>query len=176
MFDQDEYLEMLNLEDKYTKSLSVWEVSRAFPDCREIAARHAYCLTIDLTIYDDHIKKEPLLAEFIKIDPRYKRLEALKQYLHNTRRVVGRKELDIDKARRFPIQELYDFGKGIKFGKRMKFSCPLHHGDNTPSFVIYLDQNKYFCFGCNSGGSPIDFVMNLHNVGFKDAVNIINGE
>ena len=33
---------------------------------------------------------------------------------------------------------------------KLIYCCPLHSGDNDPSFVVYLDQQyqNYFCYGC----------------------------
>lgn len=43
--------------------------------------------------------------------------------------------------------------------------CPFHQGDNTPSLKLRTGKNTWKCFGCGKGGSAIDFVMELHDVG-----------
>lgn len=45
--------------------------------------------------------------------------------------------------------------------------CPMH-GEKTPSLRIY--QNTFFCFGCDTGGDVIRFVMHLFNIDFKAAI------
>lgn len=40
--------------------------------------------------------------------------------------------------------------------------CPFHQGDHTASLKIYAGDRGWHCFGCNSGGSVIDFVMRLY--------------
>lgn len=39
-----------------------------------------------------------------------------------------------------------------------KIICPFHE-DRNPSMVIDLKDGKYFCFGCNSSGDALKFVM-----------------
>ena len=39
------------------------------------------------------------------------------------------------------------------------------------SFVII--NNKYSCFSCGKGGNAIDFIMNIRNIGFTDAVEYL---
>lgn len=53
--------------------------------------------------------------------------------------------------------------------------CPIHH-EKTPSCKIYPDGKGWWCYGCNSGGSIIDFVMGVHKCGFTQAIKIINSE
>jgi len=36
--------------------------------------------------------------------------------------------------------------------------CPLH-GENTPSFCVNENKQTFYCFGCNAGGSLINFIM-----------------
>ncbi|MBT5016812.1 hypothetical protein HN748_01235 [Candidatus Peregrinibacteria bacterium] len=51
--------------------------------------------------------------------------------------------------------------------------CPFHK-DDKPSFKIYPKTNRFVCFGCNSRGSPIDFVMKYENCSFGEAVLKLN--
>jgi len=39
-------------------------------------------------------------------------------------------------------------------GSRATGLCPLH-SEKTPSFVVYLDQNRFYCFGCHAHGDQI---------------------
>lgn len=60
---------------------------------------------------------------------------------------------------------------------RLKKSGPTHvaicpfHDEKTPSLRVYVDH--FHCFGCNTSGSPIDWVMKLEDVGFQAATRIL---
>lgn len=47
-----------------------------------------------------------------------------------------------------------------EFSHRLRCPLPAHlsGGERTASFFVSQTQNKFYCFGCNSGGSIIDFV------------------
>lgn len=48
--------------------------------------------------------------------------------------------------------------------------CPFHN-EKTPSFSVSRSKQFYHCFGCGAGGDAIEFVMNMDNLSFIDAVN-----
>ena len=50
--------------------------------------------------------------------------------------------------------------------------CPFH-SEKTPSFHIYVDDQNYFCFGCENGGDVITYIMNTQNLGYIDALNVL---
>ena len=52
-------------------------------------------------------------------------------------------------------------------------SCPFHP-EKTASLKIFPNNRGWHCFGCNAGGSVIDFVEKLFSVGFMDAIRIID--
>jgi DNA primase len=39
---------------------------------------------------------------------------------------------------------------------RNRARCIVHVGDNPQSFAVYLDQQRWYCFGCAHGGDLID--------------------
>jgi DNA primase len=52
-----------------------------------------------------------------------------------------------------------------------KINCPLPgHDDSTPSFSIKEDEQYYNCFGCDRGGNVLNFIMDLDEVNFVEAV------
>ena len=54
--------------------------------------------------------------------------------------------------------------------------CPFHD-EHTPSMKVYEQIGKgWHCFGCNKGGSVIDFVMRLFNLNFNDAVRKMSAD
>lgn len=57
-------------------------------------------------------------------------------------------------------------------GGRYNMCCPFHNETN-PSFYVY-PNNSYHCFGCCRGGDPIEFVRELHDLGFKQALDYLN--
>ncbi|MCI9352340.1 MAG: DNA primase [Lawsonibacter sp.] len=50
--------------------------------------------------------------------------------------------------------------------------CPFH-SEKTPSFHVVPDRQMYKCFGCGKGGGAINYVMELENLPFKDAVALL---
>ena len=47
--------------------------------------------------------------------------------------------------------------------------CPFH-SEKTPSFSVAPDKQIYHCFGCGKGGGVINFIMEIENLTFPDAV------
>ena len=47
--------------------------------------------------------------------------------------------------------------------------CPFH-SEKTPSFAVNPEKQIYHCFGCGKGGSVINFIMEIENLGYRDAV------
>ncbi len=50
--------------------------------------------------------------------------------------------------------------------------CPFH-SEKTPSFHVVPDRQMYKCFGCGKGGGAINYMMELENLPFKDAVAVL---
>lgn len=59
-----------------------------------------------------------------------------------------------------------------KSGDRYLGLCPFHR-ENTPSFNISVEKQLYHCFGCGAGGNVINFIMNIENLSFLDAVKVL---
>ena len=47
--------------------------------------------------------------------------------------------------------------------------CPFH-SEKTPSFSVNRDRQIYHCFGCGKGGGVINFIREVENLDFPDAV------
>lgn len=56
-----------------------------------------------------------------------------------------------------------------KKGRNYWGLCPFH-SEKTPSFSVSADKQIYKCFGCGKGGGPINFVMDVEDLPFPDAV------
>ena len=50
--------------------------------------------------------------------------------------------------------------------------CPFH-SEKTPSFSVSPEKQIYHCFGCGKGGSVINFIMEIENLSFPDAVEFL---
>ena len=53
--------------------------------------------------------------------------------------------------------------------------CPFH-SEKTPSFRVTPGKRMYYCFGCQKGGGPIHFLMQVENLNFVDAVKKLGSE
>ncbi len=47
--------------------------------------------------------------------------------------------------------------------------CPFHN-EKTPSFTVSPAKNIYKCFGCGKGGNAVQFIMELENFTFPEAL------
>jgi DNA primase len=63
--------------------------------------------------------------------------------------------------------------KLISQGKDLVCRCPWHEGDDTPSCIVSPKTNLWHCFGCDAGGSVIDWVMRMHRVSFRHACELL---
>lgn len=62
-----------------------------------------------------------------------------------------------------------------KQGKDYATLCPFHD-EKTPSLIISPNKNLYHCFGCNAGGTVIDWVMHTEGVSFRLAAEMLLNE
>ncbi|KHT14762.1 DNA primase [Pectobacterium brasiliense] len=65
--------------------------------------------------------------------------------------------------------------KVVKRGKDYAVLCPFHQ-EKTPSCVISPEKNLYHCFGCDAGGSVLDWVMKTEGLSLPHAVDKLRGE
>ena len=77
-------------------------------------------------------------------------------------------------ADRNPVEDVV--GDYVKLTKRSGSNlfglCPFH-SEKTPSFSVSPDKQIYHCFGCGKGGSVINFIMEIENLSFPDAVEFL---
>lgn len=79
----------------------------------------------------------------------------------------------IEAARDYPIQDLFD----VNFrhsGYNLVGLCPFHI-EQTPSFYIFVKQNRAHCFGCGKSVDVIDAYRELNDCDFKTAVSALAG-
>jgi len=60
---------------------------------------------------------------------------------------------------------------GIKLNRNKKAICPFH---NEKTASLSIKGKIYNCFGCDTKGDAIDFVMRIENCDFKEALKILN--
>ena len=59
-----------------------------------------------------------------------------------------------------------------KSGSNLFGLCPFH-SEKTPSFSVSADKQIYHCFGCGKGGGVINFIMEIENLSFPEAVEFL---
>jgi DNA primase len=62
----------------------------------------------------------------------------------------------------------------LRKGSRFAGRCPFHD-DDYPSLVVYPLTRSFFCFGCGAHGDVIDFVQRMHGLGFRAALERLDG-
>lgn len=101
---------------------------------------------------------------FEKVDRKEKITEEIKEISpHLTRHYLS--QLDI-------VEVISDYVKLEKSGKNYKGICPFHD-EKTPSFVVSKEKQIYKCFGCGEGGNAINFIANIENISFKQALFLL---
>ena len=65
---------------------------------------------------------------------------------------------------------------GFEVNRSGFIKCPFHANDNAASLKLYDGQGGFYCFGCGAGGTVIDFVMQLFDLNFRQAVLRINAD
>ena len=60
--------------------------------------------------------------------------------------------------------------KLTKQGKSLKGLCPFHD-EKTPSFIVSQEKHLAHCFGCGKGGNPIQFLMDIKQISFAEALD-----
>ncbi|MBP9812598.1 DNA primase, partial [Candidatus Gracilibacteria bacterium] len=62
-----------------------------------------------------------------------------------------------------------------KAGVNYKALCPFHN-EKSPSFIISPAKNIAHCFSCGKGGGPINFLMEIEKIEFREAIQILAKE
>jgi len=87
--------------------------------------------------------------------------------------------IDTDALKRdHPIQEVV--GRyGIELqpsGGALVGRCPFHDDGGRPNLYVYPATQSWYCYRCSIGGDVISFVERMEGVGFREAVDRLNGE
>lgn len=59
-------------------------------------------------------------------------------------------------------------------GRCLFARCPFHE-DRTPSLAVFPLTQTWWCFGCGTGGDVFAFLQRIERVGFKEAIERLNG-
>ena len=54
-------------------------------------------------------------------------------------------------------------------GSRHVGLCPFHI-EKTPSFFVFVEDQKFKCFGCGISGDSIDFIQKMYGLSFQGAL------
>ncbi len=69
-----------------------------------------------------------------------------------------------------PIEDVVGQYVNLKrSGSNLFGLCPFH-GEKTASFSVAPDKGIYYCFGCHKGGGVVNFMMEVENLSYPDAV------
>jgi DNA primase catalytic core len=86
-------------------------------------------------------------------------------------------EAEIERLKREIALERLVEARGVvlkRKGADLVGRCPFGtHADAEPSFVVTPAKNLWHCFGCQQGGSVIDWVMKTEGVSFRHAVELL---
>lgn len=64
------------------------------------------------------------------------------------------------------------------YANKVVYRCPIHAGDNDPSFIVYTNDiyQNYYCYGCGVGGNIINLMSDVDNISLRQAAyNLIQG-
>lgn len=59
-----------------------------------------------------------------------------------------------------------------KAGQNFMGRCPFHQ-EKTPSFSVSQEKGVYHCFGCGKSGNMFNFIMDIDNISFYEAVRVL---
>ena len=72
-----------------------------------------------------------------------------------------------------PIEDVMSSYVSLKRqGGNRVCNCPFH-SEKTPSCTVFPSQQHFYCFGCQTGGDVITFIMKIENLDFVEAVEFL---
>lgn len=80
----------------------------------------------------------------------------------------------IDRANEDIVGVIGKYVQLKKTGKNWSACCPFH-SEKSPSFTVNAEKQMFYCFGCGASGDAVRFVVDHLGVGFREAVESING-
>ncbi|MDD5223180.1 MAG: CHC2 zinc finger domain-containing protein [bacterium] len=187
-----------NTEYPQTLSLSDLELLDIFPEGRELIPQKLKereeknkelkrIIKNDLRMIREETKDEfsrYFWREVIKIYVTDELSEIRKQLFRLNRfnsviqgKVLISRLIPEDKLNQARLTSIIDVASSLrlrKSGKNYITLCPFH-SEKHPSFYLYPETNRFFCFGCSASGDVIKFVELTQNISFKNAVEYLTG-
>lgn len=80
-----------------------------------------------------------------------------------------RSNIELIKEKTDIVSVISRYVKLSQAGKNFKGLCPFHN-EKTPSFNVSPDLNIYKCFGCSKSGDVINFIEEIENLDFNQAL------
>jgi len=141
---------------------------------------------VDINDYYLSHEKKDFMLEILSTKRRLTDIPEFKRWMiEETRKAfrpkykVTKNTEDIALVQTIPIADIVRLFQisMTKYGDDYKAICPLPmHREKISSFTVYTQTNTIKCFGCGFFGDGIDFVMQMKNIGFIEAIKFLKGK
>ncbi len=71
------------------------------------------------------------------------------------------------------VEVISEYAKLKRVGNRYAALCPFHNDKKSPSLSVAADKQLFHCFGCGVSGNVINFIMQIENLDFYDALKYL---
>lgn len=124
--------------------------------------------------FGEEVIRQFEMPELAELEKRLFRLKSF-EYLLNPKKKNSYLEFQnkLEIARSYPIETLARSKLELKHSSRNFVAlCPFHN-EKTPSFYLYPETNRFYCFGCQEKGDILSLTMHLYGIDFKQAVEML---
>lgn len=91
------------------------------------------------------------------------------------RNYVPRETIDEIRSRSDIVEVISECGIALRpAGRDFKALCPFH-AEKTPSFTVSVQKQIFYCFGCQTGGNVISFVLKHEGKSFIETIEWLAG-